>query len=134
MNWLKKIAMPEYFQYLSYGFDADKGNAIVEGREPVQMSPEDVQAVRFGMIRVDTEHAMMADLSKPLLLATVAFAPGQLGVILIDGYHWATRAIQEGVGMLARVLTFKETLSCIIDPSMVAEMQKIYGSDSEEVG
>jgi len=126
LNWLQKIAMPEYFQFMSYQFDVDKGNAIAADKTPVPLSPEELNQLRFSMIRVDSDHARTVDLSKPVLLATIAFDVGQLGVVLIDGYHRASRAIDDNVSMEGRVLTFEETLSCITDPSMVEDMQQIY--------
>ncbi|MFF8401725.1 hypothetical protein ACF06P_08840 [Streptomyces sp. NPDC015684] len=59
----------------------------------------------------NAEHAMQADLDKPVIIATMEF-DGRPAVLLIDGIHRMYRAMVEGLATLpAHTLTVAETAS-----------------------
>ena len=63
----------------------------------------------LGFIRIDPEIVKKADVSVPIILATMTIA-GRKGVFPIDGWHRIARAIQDGLDELpAYVLNKRES-------------------------
>jgi hypothetical protein len=75
-----------------------------EDVEVIDLTPEEVKHVIGGFRIVDKEHLKVADINKPVILATI---DGMW--VLIDGNHRVTKAASEGIGIKAYLLNDKQT-------------------------
>lgn len=100
----------ETFTLMAHTWDVTRGWELAGDREPVEVETRQLVSL-LTLIRIDEEHAMTVDVTRPLLLATYPAQDGQPALHLpIDGWHRLARAVMEQVPtMRAVVLTEAES-------------------------
>jgi hypothetical protein len=105
----------ERFRFGSLSFDIEKALRLA-GALPAEKAKPTYGWI-FG-IRIDKEHAANADLSKPVLFATLVMQDKSLQDynLLIDGNHRVKKAVDEGKEVLVKVLGIEDTLRVLEEP------------------
>lgn len=94
-------------------------NALTNVEEAMKADPDDAYlqqapvaklASMLPFMLLDEEHAMTADLSKPLLAAPV---PDEGALMVIDGWHRILRAHREGVEQLPLITLTEEESTAV---------------------
>ncbi len=112
---------PQFFQFLSTGFDVTKALEIVSTRtEPdgeievqlwanqyLQPDPNESDKLRALCLSVNWDHVPTVDLDTPLIMAWFE-GRSQSGRIIIDGYHRLAKARREGIEKLPVYVLSKE--------------------------
>jgi hypothetical protein len=85
--------------------DLEFGQAtVVATRHPVHEADIRPLTGVVGLIRVDPAHAATVDLTRPLLVVPLPYAPPPGNRLVIDGWHRIHRALAEGLDRLPAVL------------------------------
>ena len=109
--------MTETFRLLAWGWDVERALAITADQEPVDTITVAEAAPMLRMIRVDSEHAKTADLSRPVIAILMPGGPDKgWGHMLIDGWHRLHRAHADGVPELPCILLTEQQERDCRDP------------------
>ena len=118
---------PESYRMLFdlFKFDVDFARTLVaDGREPVELEPEDVKyAVEWSCIC--SQHVAHVDTRFPGIVAHYWY-PEQdgahlHGTVLIDGHHRAARTLELNMPFYVHVLTEEESRQVTVRAPMVAQ-------------
>ena len=93
----------EMFALLGWAWDIDTAARLAK-RHPVQPAEVRPLARLMGLVRIDTDHAATADLSRPLLVVPLPNVPAPGYRLVIDGWHRIHRALTDGIDRLPAVL------------------------------
>src|SRR5579871_3290723 len=112
---------PETFSYLDglYLFDVDHALRLVQdGREPVELEPNDVRFSVKTYSSLRRGHVPHVDASRPGILAHVWYTRDDgttvQGHRLIDGHHRAARCLDEGAPYFAYLLSEEESRAVLL--------------------
>jgi hypothetical protein len=85
------------------GLDVDAAARLAK-RHPVQQA--DIRPLTWvlGLIRIDPAHAATVDVTRPLLVVPLPYAPPPGNRLVIDGWHRIHRALSQGLDRLPAVL------------------------------
>lgn len=89
----------EVFRFGTYAWDVTLAEEITQGRDTLTINPED--AGSLFLIHINEAHAATVDLTKPVIVAPI---PGADGNLIIDGWHRVWKARITGVTSLPAVL------------------------------
>jgi hypothetical protein len=90
-------APEQTFTFLGKSWNIDAAIEMIKAQNiPSEEFAVSDLASLLGLVRVDKKHATNADLSNPVILATL-----KEGLMLIDGYHRVTKAKNDGIEKLS---------------------------------
>jgi len=117
-----------------YFFNVDKAKKMVaDGRPAIELAARTIGEM-LKVNHYDARHLKHVDLSRPGILLQ-RFG----GLILLDGIHRAARCLEERRKFYVHVLTYRESLACLVrqdiashDPPAIAEkLRKVLERDVE---
>lgn len=96
----------EIFALGDMRFDIEKAMKLYGNKKPSVEKP--TKEWILPLIKIDPEHAKTVDITKPVIFGTVEMG-GQVGQLLIDGYHRVTKALNENEKIPVIILNQEET-------------------------